>query len=34
MMAVSEIALNMPISRACYLIGIPRRSYMPGNLYR
>lgn len=30
MMAVSENALNMPISRACYLIGIPRRSYYAG----
>ena len=27
MNAIDEIAVNMPISRACYLIGIPRTTY-------
>ena len=27
MNAIDEIAVNMPISRACSLIGIPRRTY-------
>ena len=30
MIAINEITAKMPISRACSLLGIPRRSYYSG----
>ena len=34
MMAVEELIVNMPLSRACNLIGIPRRTYYNRKRFR